>query len=109
VIQGPDGEGILEISSPIGYRTNNQAEYEALIRALKEAHRLGIGRLLVQTDSELLYYQWRGEYRVRDPELKRLQLRAQQIARGFKELTLRVIPRKENRLADRLAKDAAVR
>lgn len=107
VIESSDGAPVLEMSIFIGHRTNNQAEYEALIRTLKEARRLGIERLEVQTDSELLYHQLKGGYRVRDPELKRLHYRVQLLKRGLKELELRRISRKENRTADRLARAAA--
>ena len=44
--------------------TNNQSEYEGLIRGLKDAERHGIRRLLVKGDSELVIRQMTGQYRV---------------------------------------------
>src|SRR5512136_720420 len=69
-----DGEGrkISEVSRYLGHKTNNQAEYWALLLGLREAKRLGGDTLHIFTDSELVDRQIKGIYRVRDLNLKAL-------------------------------------
>lgn len=110
---GPAGIGVVflngserEKSKFIGYKTNNQAEYEALLFSLSEA--LGMNRrdIIVRTDSELLYCQIRGEYKVKNDKLKRLYKRAQSLIRRLKGFRIELVPREANKRADRLAKRA---
>ncbi len=104
---GPDGTVIREISRAIGNRTNNQAEYEAVICAFTEARRLVGQAIVLQTDSELVYRQILGQYRVRNARLKPLHARAAQLLRDTPGVTFRLGPRTENRQADRLAQAAS--
>ena len=69
-----DGEGknISEVSRYLGHKTNNQAEYWALLLALREAKRRRGTSLHIFTDSELVERQIKGTYRVRDLNLKAL-------------------------------------
>ncbi|MGQ9707296.1 MAG: ribonuclease HI family protein [bacterium] len=106
-IISPDGKVVKEISRSIGKRTNNQAEYQALIQALDEIRILNNGQFVIQTDSELLYYQLNGRYRVRNEELKELYIRAKRLLSSLPNVTLKLISRQSNRAADRLAKAAA--
>src|SRR5262245_17276998 len=71
VIQRP-GEPAIEESDCLGQRTNNVAEYTALLRALERCVELGGQRLAIFSDSELLVKQMNGEYRVKSPDLKEL-------------------------------------
>lgn len=107
VIQTQDGETLREISEPIGRATNNQAEYRALIRGLEEALKLGASRLVVITDSELVIFQMRGSYRVRNPGLRPLWERAATLAHRFEQVEYKPVPRYENSRADELASRAA--
>ncbi len=107
-ILGPDGVVIKEISRPLGVRTNNQAEYEAFICALQEAELLPTGPVVVRTDSELLYHQMAGRYRVRHPGIKPLHDKARQLMERL-NVTLELVPREANRETDRLARAASGR
>ena len=49
--------------------SNNEAEYEALLVGLKAAKRLGIKKLKVFRDFELVIKQVRGTYGVKNPTL----------------------------------------
>ena len=69
VVKDKDQKIIKEISKSIGRATNNIAEYYALIFALQEALKLKAQVLTVFTDSQLLYSQVKGEYRVKDEKL----------------------------------------
>ena len=90
----------------IGEGTSNQAEYYALIAGMMLAKKLGIKELTVKGDSELVIKQMRGEYRVRDPILRKLYEKAKELERAFKKVSYEWIPREENKEADRLATEA---
>ena len=90
----------------IGNTTNNIAEYTALIYALQEAL---IGRyesIIVKSDSELLTKQLRGEYKVRNENLKPFYEQFLHLSRGFSKLEVISIDRKDNSIADKLANKA---
>lgn len=109
---GPSGIGIavyddsgiplLEISDFIGNCTNNQAEYQALIRALKEASNFNSPEVKIFSDSELLVKQMRGEYRVKDEKLRELFSQARKLVFG-KKVSFFNVKREENKRADQLA------
>lgn len=106
-----DGEGrkVLEVSRYLGHKTNNQAEYWALLLGLREAKRLGGKSLHIFTDSELVERQIKGVYRVRDLNLKALHQTVLQGLKAFSSFEIESIPREENREADRLANEAIQR
>ena len=97
---------IKELSIPIGNATNNIAEYTAFIYALQEALILKAEKIRVYTDSELLYNQWKGLYKVNHPNLKPLFDQIQHLVSGLQNIELLIIPREQNKEADALAKKA---
>ncbi len=97
---------IKTLSQPIGFQTNNTAEYCALVLALQEALILGIKELDVFTDSELVAKQWSGEYKLKEASLKPYQLLAKHMAVHFKKFSLKHVPRERNKLADEAANQA---
>ncbi len=102
------GRVVKEISHSIGTRTNNQAEYEALLCALRECAALS-GPVRILTDSELLYYQMTGRYRVRDAGLKPLNAEALRLLRQLPSVRLELVRRESNKTADKLAQSASER
>jgi ribonuclease HI len=102
------GGAPVEEAGCLGEMTNNQAEYTALIRALQRAAELGTHhRLLVHSDSELLVKQMRGEYRVKDPELRSLYEQAVRLADRFEHAPRFVhVRRGLNARADQLCNEA---
>ena len=103
-----DGEDPIEEAGRVGRMTNNQAEYTALVRALEHALELGAGcRVLVHSDSELLVKQMRGEYRVKNEDLRDLFEEARDLAGRFRGgVTFRHVRREENSRADALGNEA---
>ncbi|MCL5772919.1 MAG: reverse transcriptase-like protein [Firmicutes bacterium] len=97
-----NGISLLEISDSVGNCTNNQAEYNALLIALKESAPFNSPEIRIFSDSELLVKQMRGEYRVRDEKLKELFCRARKLIAG-KKVSFFNIRREENKRADQLA------
>lgn len=98
---------IAEIAKNIGITTNNVAEYEALIYALKWLNDNHICRARIKLDSELIYKQIMGTYRVKKPHLATLTRRVVNLLNKFKEINLELIPRRENKLANRIAQKSS--
>jgi len=88
-----DGRLLKRYSRYVGIRTNNQAEYEALISALESASKLSDQEVTCCIDSELVVKQLNGEYRVRNPTLKTLWLRVQELKQKFQRITFKSVPR----------------
>ena len=101
------GDGIAaEGSETIGRATNNQAEYEALVRALEAAADFGFESVDVRGDSELIVKQVRGEWNANDPELREKRVRVRELLERFDEWSLEHVPREINDRADELANEA---
>lgn len=90
----------------LGERTNNEAEYEALIAGLKLARRSGCRELEVRADSQLMVRQLTGQYRVKNKRLIPLVLEVKKLASAFARVDYHHIPRAENSRADELANQA---
>ena len=116
---GPAGIGVVcfdgadtpawQLSKSLGHTTNNVAEYLALVYALQEAMRRDQRVVTIKTDSELLARQVNGQYRVKEPLLKLLHDLVTHLRDGFQTFSIRHVPREQNRLADKLAGQAADR
>jgi ribonuclease HI len=105
VIQPPNGPAIEEADC-LGHRTNNVAEYTALVEALARAADMGARRLLVYTDSELLVKQLAGEYKVKNDSLRELLDEARTLMRQFDFFGIRHVRREQNKRADQLCNEA---
>ena len=49
--------------------TNNIAEYEAVLLGLKKARAIGIQRLIIKTDSQVMAGHIEKDYKARDPKV----------------------------------------
>jgi ribonuclease HI len=105
-ITNEDGKTVSTLSRYLGHKTNNEAEYWALLLGVREAKRLGGEVLRIFTDSELIEKQVNGIYRVKDLKLKSLHRAAIQDLRGFSSFKIESVPREQNKEADRLANEA---
>ena len=106
VISDSQGRTLKELKLYLGMASNNVAEYRAAIYALERALELGARSATLLLDSELVVRQLRGEYRVREPHLKILHQKAQEVLNRFSQYSILYIPREENRRADQLANEA---
>jgi len=104
--------GDKEYSEIIGEVTNNVAEYQAVIFALKKAKQL-LGkeklkqtRVIIHLDSELVGRQLKGEYKILERELQPLFLEVWNLKFDFKNLEFDIIPREKNKRADYLVNKA---
>jgi ribonuclease HI len=101
-----DGIRVEELSEYIGDGTNNVAEYSAVIKALETVHGMGEMEAHIKSDSQLIVRQLNGEYKVRDPELRPLKRRVEDLCRGIR-VHFEHIPREHNEEADALSKEGA--
>ncbi len=92
-IMTEDGRLLKKHSRYLGIRTNNQAEYEALISALQSASKLTDQEVSCYMDSELVVKHINGEYKVRNPELKTLWFKVQELKQKFRRITFTNVPR----------------
>ncbi|MHC4464070.1 MAG: ribonuclease HI family protein [Planctomycetota bacterium] len=93
MILSADGRLLTRHSKYVGMQTNNQAEYEALIAALESASELHLQEVVCYLDSELVVKHLTGEYRVRNPDLKRLWLKVQELKKHFSQITFKHVTR----------------
>jgi ribonuclease HI len=99
------GMNSIEEWIPLGVATNNVAEYEAVIRALRDAADRGVTQAQVWTDSPVVYGHYTNPKTCKAPHLRVLLRTLQEQVRRFPGgISLQRIPRDQNRRADRLAR-----
>jgi ribonuclease HI len=106
VVRDPRGEIVARLKKYIGSNTNNVAEYFGLIAALDYAQNHGIRALRVESDSELMVKQMRGQYKVKSEELKPLFERAKKMSQTFESFRISHVYREQNKEADALVNQA---
>ena len=105
-IRDASGAPIAQLSEFLGIKTNNFAEYSALLAALEYAIAHGHRALKVVSDSELMVRQMTGQYRVNSPDLKPLYEKARSLVRKLDKFSIEHVLRAKNQHADRLANEA---
>lgn len=114
---GPAGAGaviydgkklIAELKKYLGEATNNVAEYEALILALSDAKKKNLvsRSIEIRMDSELIVKQMKGEYKVKDKNLKVLNGKVRELLQDFSSVAFVHVRREENKEADALVNEA---
>jgi ribonuclease HI len=105
-VASPGGGTVAELYGHLGSTTNNVAEYQALLHALRWAVARGITEVEIFSDSELLVRQMAGRYRVKNPGLRTLHREATDLMTRLGHVRIHHVPREENREADALANRA---
>jgi ribonuclease HI len=106
IIRDGRGEIVAKLKKYIGRMTNNVAEYYGLIAALDYAESHGVRAIRVESDSELLVKQMRGQYKVKSEDLRPLFERALKMSKAFDSFRIEHVYREQNREADALANEA---
>jgi ribonuclease HI len=106
VVRDAKGEIVAKLKKYIGRATNNVAEYYGLIAALDYAQAHAIRALHIESDSELLVKQMRGQYKVKSEELRPLFERAKKMSLTFDSFGINHVYREQNQDADALANEA---
>ena len=100
-----DDKVIKEYGEFIGVKTNNQAEYVALRRALEICADFD-REVNILSDSELLINQRNLKYRIRSQELKVLSREIAVLEKNYDTITYKHVPRSKNSRADYVANKA---
>lgn len=100
-------EILFKDSSFLGSKTNNQAEYQAIINALTKARELTSGKIEVYSDSQLVVKQLTGEYRINKRHLFNLNKQISELKTSFESVTFSHVYRthKYIKIVDRLCND----
>ena len=119
---GPAGIGVViadgkrkmmkKYSNFLGVKTNNEAEYEAVIFGLRKIKAL-LGKEKIKNteiefrlDSQLIARQLNGEYKIEEERLFPLFIKIWNLKMNFGTIKFSEIPRERNKEADRLANKA---
>ena len=108
VIQATDGSLKKEYGEYIGETTNNDAEYQAVIFALKKLKQLigndeaGKAHVTFYMDSELLVKQFNYEYKVKEEKMQKLFLEVHNLRLDFGKVEFKHVLRGKNANADKL-------
>ncbi len=84
----------------LGEKTNNEAEYGALIVALELAEGFTKGYVHCLLDSELVVKQLNGEYKVKSPKLKSLWLKVRELQQHFQKVTFNHVSRMDKNIEE---------
>ena len=101
-----DGGTVAGLYGYLGRATNNVAEYQALLHALRYALGRGVRRVRVFSDSELVVRQVEGRYKVKHPDMLTLWRQASTQRRAFETAEIKHVRREQNKEADALANRA---
>ncbi len=103
---------VYHYKEKIGEGTNNFAEYQAVIFALKKLKHL-IGKekskkaqVTIKADSSLLVNQMKGKFKIKDPNIKNLFIEVWNLKQDFGTVDFELIKREENKEADKLVNEA---
>jgi ribonuclease HI len=106
LIRDANGGVVAKLKKYIGRFTNNVAEYYGLIAAMDYAQSHGVRAIRIESDSELLVKQMRGQYKVKSVDLQPLYERAQKMSKAFDSFRIDHVYRELNREADALVNEA---
>lgn len=93
-------ETIVKNSKYLGIKTNNFAEYTAIVEGLKECIEHKITDLKVEMDSELAVKQINGLYKIKNPQIKIFCEEIMLIKKQFKNISFSHVYREYNKEAD---------
>ena len=107
VLQSPEGDK-LKYKLHLQYQlTNNEVEYEALLKGLELAKSVEARSILILGDSQLVMGQVNGTYEAKEGRMKKYLEKVLLLVKKFKEANFVQIPRGENVEADVLAKEVS--
>ncbi len=100
VIKDAQGKILANYGEYLGIQTNNFAEYSAMISALEKAKELGATQVVCIADSKLVIEQLKGNWKVKEPTLQKLWLKAWNLLQQFESYSLSHTMREQNTEAD---------
>jgi len=112
VIANAKGDTIKSYGQVIDDATNNEAEYQAVIFALKKVKALygkdeaAKSQIEMRIDSELVVKQLNHEYKIEEPNIQLLFLKVWNLMMDYGSIKFTAIPREQNKEADQLVNQA---
>ncbi len=100
VIMDEDKQILSEGGEYLGITTNNQAEYQAVKRALEVCIELGASDVDFYIDSQLVVKQMSGEYKIKNRDLWPIHESIKELATQLNSVTYTHVYREDNKLAD---------
>ena len=108
ILKSPEGDK-LKFAACLQYQTtNNEVEYEALLKGLELAKSLEAESIVVQGDSQLIIGQVNGTCEAKEERMKKYLSKVKRLIKKFKEASFLRVPKEENIEAYALAKAASV-
>ena len=106
VVYDQDDKKVGQVSEYIGKHTNNVAEYMSLEKVLEYISRFETAKLILFTDSKLVHNQVKKIWKIKDKKILDIYLRLNKRLSAYSTVDLRLVPREENKEADRLVNEA---
>ncbi len=106
VLNDPQGNQIQAKGLYLGKKTNNVAEYTALVKALEAADEIDAKQLMIFSDSELMVRQVNGQYKVKSENIRPLYEQALFLLSKLKSWKIQHVYREKNKIADGLVNEA---
>lgn len=97
-----DGNEIYSGSGFLGISTNNKAEYTGLLEGLKHVLHKNFKQVTFYSDSELMVKQIKGEYKVKDEDLKNFHRDCKDLISKLENFEIIHVRREKNKKADLL-------
>ena len=104
-----DGKEIYCFSEPLLNKTNNEAEYTALLKGVKTILELKLVNINIYSDSELIVNQIKGKYNIKNDRMIVLHGQVMDALNGVKTWSIHHIRREKNKRADGLSKQGMAR
>lgn len=111
-VQNEKGETLKSYGEYIGEGTNNEAEYKAIISALKKLkhlfgkEKMKAAEIEIRMDSELAFCQLTGKYKIESENIKPLFIDVWNLKLDCGAVSFKHIPREKNKEADKLVNAA---
>ncbi len=97
-----EGKKIVQKAKSLGNITNNVAEYNGLLLALETLEETDIKKIIICTDSKLVFSQVKGLWKVKNEKIAILLHKVRKKLTKYEAVDLRLIPREDNKEADML-------
>nr|GEV06676.1 reverse transcriptase domain-containing protein [Tanacetum cinerariifolium] len=107
ILTNPEG---TEFTYALRFRfdaTNNEVKYEPLIAGLRIAEQMGVKNLQTNVDSRLVSNKVNGTYIAKESGMIQYIEKVKLLIGGFRNISIKQVPRNENKKADALSKIAS--
>ena len=108
ILKSSKGDKLKYVARLQYQTTNNEAEYETLLKGYELGKSLGAESVIVQGDSQLIINQVNGMCEAKEDRMKKYSNKVKQLIKKFKEASFIQLPREENMEADALTKAVSV-